>query len=338
MAPHLAPILAPMLASILTQLLGSGAINVPSTSSANEPAQALVGTLPVTTPSTIIESALASATASVPAFAPASTLVSASTPAPAPAPASTLASSLASSRSQSSVSIVEPMDFVNMARHDDGRATNLQAAIERFSLDINASIRRMYGDEARPFAQEQVNSISLVLEGLVDILYVAPPGSGKTSLFLVPALIRPDRLFVVITPLKAITAAHQRECSRLKISASVFGDNSTFFNGNATVVFVDVSHLSRSDLIGFLSSQSRRLGAIFVDEVHSFLLDVGWRKQMANLPNLRTHPIPIVCLSATFPPSFESALCELVRTVPQVQRIPTMRTNIKVIPFLSLFI
>lgn len=88
---------------------------------------------------------------------------------------------------------------------------------------IYEALQRLYGHQVQLSHPEQLYAIQVVLDGVTDLVYVAPTGSGKravmlavsgksdlhgcvgkTNVFLVAAMLRPLRTVVVVVPYVAL--------------------------------------------------------------------------------------------------------------------------------------
>ena len=158
--------------------------------------------------------------------------------------------------------------------------------IEMVTLDnkgILQRLRRLYGDPKANFLNnEQKMCVSQVLSGRPYITYVNRTGSGKSLVYLLPASIKRDHLYIVITPRLALKEDLYRRACELKLRPSRFEDPVTF---HTNLVFCSVEDLDSQELKQSIEKH-RSFGrevTILLDEAHLFLIEVTFRLQLRNL-------------------------------------------------------
>jgi hypothetical protein len=164
------------------------------------------------------------------------------------------------------------------------------------------------------------------------VLYVAATGSGKSLIFLSAPLIFPDKMFVVITPLVALTDDLARRLAATSIAGGKWHDVRTRDPFQARLVLVSAHEAGHYDFIRWAKSHHARIGRFFIDEAHHIITAKTYRGCFALFELLTGLAIPITFLSATVFPKSVPALCDAMRIDPallHVIRTTTARPNIQ---------
>ena len=196
-------------------------------------------------------------------------------------------------------------------------------------------------------SDSQRRDVRTVVNVQTDWLFVRPTGSGKTLLFLIPALVHTTRITVVVCPLLALQHDLLRRARTAGIDAVTFEERNSFA---ARLVVVAAEHTEQPAYANFVTyaEQNNLLHCIVLDEAHLALTSAQFRTSMATMhTNIRpagARLTPLIALTATSPPTLTAKIAEYagLRAAVQepgpadapvvpaytVQRAATNRTNL----------
>lgn len=176
--------------------------------------------------------------------------------------------------------------------------------VEMVTLDnrgVLQRLRRLYGDPNTNFLNnEQRNCVSQVLSGRPYITYINRTGSGKSLVYLLPAFIKRNHLYVIITPRLALKDDLYGKACELKLRPSRFEDAVTH---DSNLMFCSVEDLDSQGLkqiIGRHKTLGREV-TIMLDEAHLFLIEATFRVQLRNLITVLQYKADVVFITATLP-------------------------------------
>ncbi|KAG8724965.1 hypothetical protein FRC09_011290 [Ceratobasidium sp. 395] len=191
--------------------------------------------------------------------------------------------------------------------------------LQRFCLNKEATFR----------TDGQGQAFLHVLERNVSLVVILATGTGKSVLFgAMP--IAESGITVVIIPLRAV-ARDQIAASRRRKPLAPFQEWSLGAHFEDGVVVSSIESAGKPAFATWLDVMKTqlRLNRIVVDEAHMVVTEADYRVAMRNLQGLVEAGVPIVCLSATMPPTTLPALHRaLGRPSFNVIRESTLRSNI----------
>ncbi|KAF5390736.1 hypothetical protein D9757_004567 [Collybiopsis confluens] len=164
----------------------------------------------------------------------------------------------------------------------------------RSALEIG--LGRMFTGFKSPEQAELINSS----RSNMHVIGILPTGGGKSLAFFGAAKIYPSSLFLVISPLIALTHDHEAHRVNLSIKGGIWGDP-TINPHNAQVVFVSAHLAITEDFINWTMSLpiQKRLRRVFIDEAHQILTGKDYRVCFRIIKRLIMLRVPITCLTAT---------------------------------------
>jgi Helicase conserved C-terminal domain/Type III restriction enzyme, res subunit len=163
------------------------------------------------------------------------------------------------------------------------------------------------------------------------VLVVMPTGSGKSLTFFGAPLLYPNKMFVVITPLVALTEDMSRRLAGTRIRGGKWHEITDPFT--AQLVLVSAHQAGTNDFYCWTNSHKDRIGRIFFDEAHHIYTSNSYRKCFGLFELLTRTGIPFTFLSATIFPKSVPYLCEnmrIDRSLLHEIRASTVRPNIKI--------
>lgn len=147
------------------------------------------------------------------------------------------------------------------------------------------------------------------MQGQSPVVAVMPTGSGKSMLFMLPALCSPGGITIVVVPLIALREDMQARCEKMGINCTQWNPRRPIFSSGIVLVTPEaVLGEGCQTYINQLKSVCM-LDYIFIDEAHVVLNDqTDFRKQLQELGRLVHGLATLVLLTATLPPQFEAKL------------------------------
>jgi hypothetical protein len=85
---------------------------------------------------------------------------------------------------------------------------------------VLATFKRLYGKDALPKSQSQLQLCEAAVSKNFNVIAVLPTGAGKSTAWLVPAVILPGAITVVVVPFKELLTQHLRNAQELGLNAT----------------------------------------------------------------------------------------------------------------------
>lgn len=195
-----------------------------------------------------------------------------------------------------------------------------------------AALSLLYPASTRPSftMPEQAELVQSSL-GVDHVLGVLPTGSGKTLAYFLPALMSPKALFVVVSPLNALTADLVRRTSETRIRAEQWR-HQVKSSLDAQIIYASAHHAGTDEFYRFVNSHNYRLQRVFIEEAHHLYTSDGYRSCFRLFELLTRLGKPITFLSATIFPRSLPLLCKImsipVESIREI-RATTSRPNIQ---------
>ena len=167
-----------------------------------------------------------------------------------------------------------------------------------------------------------------------DRIVVQPTGFGKSLLYMIPAILKPNKVTIVLCPLVALIDDIKRRLSAASVDFALFKDRGTT---SANLIITSVEATTTPSYNNFVVTQTLRgkLHAIVLEEGHLALTSAHFRPCMATLHRNIRPPIarkpPILMLTATCPPRLTDKILTfagLRRDFVDISRHTTNRPNI----------
>jgi superfamily II DNA helicase RecQ len=157
-----------------------------------------------------------------------------------------------------------------------------------------------------------------------------PTGSGKSLSFFSAPLIFPKKIFIVITPLVALTEDLSRRLAATNIRGGKWHDITDPLT--TQLVLVSAHEAGTHAFYLWAKALGALLGRFFIDEAHHLYQSDSYRSCFDLFELLVRLSVPFTFLSATIFPISVPFLCEKMRIDPALLhtiRAPTARPNIK---------
>lgn len=162
-------------------------------------------------------------------------------------------------------------------------------------------------------SQFQQDGCNLVLLNEDNLLVVSPTASGKSLLWLLPAVTECERgsITVVVVPLRELLREFLATAQAHGIRAARYGQASA--PETYRLVFVSVEVAGSPAFVNWLKQLGPRLKRIVFEEAH-LVVTATYRDAMKSLTLLRTVTVPFLIITATAPPSIQPILLDFFAT------------------------
>jgi superfamily II DNA helicase RecQ len=203
-------------------------------------------------------------------------------------------------------------------------------AKKKYSLKtLEGCLRKLYNDEAATWLSEgQRDAMQTVLSDPAQLVVVMATGAGKSLLYMLPTLLPGSLVTILIIPLLALKQDTLRRCDKMGLSYALWHPD---IGTNVPLVIVSAEQTGHDNFRAYLNKlyAMQRLGRIMVDEVQLVLTAAEYRPSLLLLRELREFTTPIVCLSASLPPTLMPKLeGRMLMPKPKVVRSCTDRPNL----------
>ncbi|NTW22598.1 ATP-dependent DNA helicase RecQ [Candidatus Falkowbacteria bacterium] len=140
----------------------------------------------------------------------------------------------------------------------------------RFDSQVNRCLKEMGLSNLLPMQSEAMFSI----QSGKDTLVILPPGSGKSLIFQIPAMLRLPKMTVVISPLIALMDDQVRKINGLRgvqLHSNLGADQRKAIlkmveKGEIDILYISPEGLSASTILSYV--KAREVGLLVIDEVH----------------------------------------------------------------------
>jgi superfamily II DNA helicase RecQ len=163
------------------------------------------------------------------------------------------------------------------------------------------------------------------------VLVVMPTGSGKSLSFFAAPLLMPTKMFIVVTPLVALTNDMSRRLASTGIEGGKWSNRIDPFT--ARLIVVSAHQAGTQDFFLWARTNSARIQRLFVDEAHHIYTSDDYRGCFRLFDMLTELGKPLTFLSATVFPRSVPYLCERMKIDPGLLiqiRAPTTRPNLRI--------
>ncbi|KAJ3767163.1 hypothetical protein FB446DRAFT_822329 [Lentinula raphanica] len=191
------------------------------------------------------------------------------------------------------------------------------------------------GESPEFTSQEQAELINSV-GSLLHVFGIIETGGGKSMAFFAAPFLLPNALFIVVSPLRALTDDLQRRFRQTAITGGVWPSPDVHWD-TAQLVLVSVHHAAGQDFLNLLQSPPvrGRLSRIFFDEAHKIPTDIVYRPLFGVIHHLTRTGTPITFLSGSMMPRIMPHILRIMEiddtTLVDEIRRDTGRPNLKYI-------
>ncbi|KAI9763226.1 MAG: hypothetical protein M1840_000844 [Geoglossum simile] len=193
---------------------------------------------------------------------------------------------------------------------------------------MQAAMVRLYGVGAQYRSDAQEESLKAVLRNEESAIIVMGTAEGKSTLFMVPAVLSGAGTVIVIVPFRALVDNIVQRSIEFGIDTVEW---SFGLSHPHTLVIVSADIAINNAFMHYATTlrDQQLLRHIFLDECHTAFTDVDYREALRSLSRIRDLRVPLTLLTATLPIVFEWDLRHAM-LVPNaiMYRFPTYRKTI----------
>ncbi len=206
--------------------------------------------------------------------------------------------------------------------------------------ELDGALQQMLGRAARWKTDEQREGMQRIMamkDGDV-LIVVLPTGGGKSIFFMLPSRLASERggVSIVVVPFVAliddlVTRAKEAgiDCLRWASAAAQAREHPQRLP-QLLVVSADVASTDEFIVHADMIRARGRLRRIFIDECHTVIMDVGYRRRLEELRGVHRYGCPVILLTATLPVRLEGWFRGLmIADKADLVRATTCKTNIR---------
>ena len=180
----------------------------------------------------------------------------------------------------------------------DPKIKLLEEYLKEFFKDNNTSFRDIYLPKA----------LDLVINNKFTFLtYINKTSSGKSLLFLLPSFINPSNIYLVLTPRISLKENLYIRAKEKGINSYILEDidytNTSYLPLGLVIGSIDSILNNNFNIFLGLIKKSNINITIFLDEIHTLILEANYRPILKYINSLLKFQIPLVFISATLPNS-----------------------------------
>lgn len=189
--------------------------------------------------------------------------------------------------------------------------------------EIPKKLRHLYGPNASFKSEYQKEAVLSVIQTTEDQLLIMPTGSGKSLLYVLPALVL-NKCAVVVVPTNALVQHVLISLTNLRVSVEQFRHSFSYCVLPSVLLVVYDTFVSES-FKAFLLQKQDSICFICLDEIHKVQLDINYRPIFERIPFVRNADLDLkfVLLSGTLPIAMEKELQEFLF----LKKMVTFRTK-----------
>ncbi|KAJ3871158.1 hypothetical protein F5051DRAFT_446546 [Lentinula edodes] len=167
---------------------------------------------------------------------------------------------------------------------------------------LKAVLRRKYNPSIGFTSAEQAELVNSVGSSL-HVFGIIETGGGKSLAFFGAPFLFPRHLFIVVSPLVALTQDLRRRLLETGINGGVWAEDSIDIH-SAQLILVSAHRAGTDEFHNWVSSEGvrLRLKRIFIDEAHKIATDDKFRSCFRRFSYLTRSSVPITFLSGSLMP------------------------------------
>jgi len=183
-------------------------------------------------------------------------------------------------------------------------------------FDGNVSVKLLNGlrkflknPKATFSSQTQMNVLKSIFTK-TDLIIIQPTGFGKSLCFFLPCVINPHLFNVVIVPTTCLLHNLMHRAKRGGITCREWKQSTGSYSVSENIVFLSAELAGTSGFREFLNINEKKIGGIFIDEVHLYKTWNNFRPKLEDIKLIREIEVPLILMSATVPVDMEKDLIQ----------------------------
>ncbi|KAI9763633.1 MAG: hypothetical protein M1840_000347 [Geoglossum simile] len=184
------------------------------------------------------------------------------------------------------------------------RNDSFVATVDVLQDQMHTAMIRLYGVEAQFRSAAQEQAMKAVLRNDKSSIIVMGTAEGKSTLFMVPAVMSGAGTVIVIVPFRALVDDLVRRSIEFGIDAIEWTPG-LMHPHVLVIVSADIAINNAFMHYATTLKDKQLLRHIFLDECHTAFTDIDYREALRSLSRIRDLNVPLTLLTATLPPVFE---------------------------------
>ncbi|KAJ3900070.1 hypothetical protein F5879DRAFT_993203 [Lentinula edodes] len=175
------------------------------------------------------------------------------------------------------------------------------------------ALRRALGRNFDGFTSPEQAELIQSVGSSLHVFGIIETGGGKSMAFFAAPHLLPQSLFIVVSPLKALTADLERRLRETGVSGGVWKPDEPMKWESVQLVLASVDHCAGQRFLRYIQNDpiKSRLRRVFFDEAHKIHTDTNFRHCFELIHHLVRTGVPITFLSGSLMP----------RAIPYILRI-----------------
>ncbi|KIL54330.1 hypothetical protein M378DRAFT_182579, partial [Amanita muscaria Koide BX008] len=170
---------------------------------------------------------------------------------------------------------------------------------------VLATFKSLYGKDARPKSPRQLELCEAVVSKSFNVIAVLPTGAGKSTAWLVPAVVLPAAITIVVVPFRELLTQHLEKAVKLGLKSMRWtADCQTNIPEDVSLLFMAVESINSQSFHKLMRSQlANRIRTVVFDEAHVYLgaHEARNRQHQKMLEYISKQVVQRIFLSATIP-------------------------------------
>ncbi|EDN07529.1 predicted protein [Histoplasma mississippiense (nom. inval.)] len=166
-------------------------------------------------------------------------------------------------------------------------------ALEKLRLVLQKPDAEWRNSTQRDATIECINKVD-------NLMVISPPGSGKTLIFIIPAMLAPTMTTIVITPFISLQSDMISRCSQAGVQADAWHPA---MSRAPHIVFVtpELAMHPQFQVMVQRLCEEKQLPRLVVDEVHCVVTDGNYRPSFNRLKWVGSVAVPLLLMTGTLP-------------------------------------
>jgi hypothetical protein len=207
-------------------------------------------------------------------------------------------------------------------------AETRKESITTHKVEIAEALDIVTGKENSKFRSNgQELATRIVGKNEKNVIVILPTGKGKSATVFVPVVME-KKMTVLIVPIVSLKQDVIKRCINAGLEYSIYDPGQSGYPSSG-IMLVTIEHAATERFRGIIKTMTKNIARIVIDEAHLIWQWNSFRPAFLELKYLSIFPMPIVCLSASFPPFLEAYISNFFQRSFTIVRESCDRRNIQ---------